>query len=178
MNILFEMSTTEGWVNLMWKGVDSTKINFEPIRDNKIFWIFFFLVFIVIGSLFIMNLFVGVVINTFNNEKEKLGKNELLTDDQREWVNVQMICFNVELHKTYDEAAKNKNYLRRSIYKYVSHPYFDIMILTLIMINTCILAIKWYNEPSNMAPILEIINYIFAALFTVEAIAKLIAYGC
>ena len=29
----------------------------------------------IVGSLFILNLFVGVVINTFNIEKEKLSRN-------------------------------------------------------------------------------------------------------
>jgi len=35
----------------------------------------------VFGSFFILNLFVGVVISTFNREKEKLGKSFLLSDD-------------------------------------------------------------------------------------------------
>ena len=38
------------------------------------------MIFMVVNSLFILNLFVGVVINTFNIEKEKLSRNNLLTD--------------------------------------------------------------------------------------------------
>lgn len=37
------------------------------------------MIFIIVGSLFVINMFVGVVINTFNKEKERLSKNYMLT---------------------------------------------------------------------------------------------------
>ena len=64
---LFIMSTTEGWVGMMWNGVDATGIDLQPARDHSIYWVFFFILFIMFGSQFIMNLFVGVVINTLGN---------------------------------------------------------------------------------------------------------------
>ena len=88
MVTLFIMCTTEGWIGVMWSGVDAVGIDKQPIRENGPYWVFFFILFIVFGALFIMNLFVGVVINNFNLEKEKLGKNHLLTKTQAEWVQV------------------------------------------------------------------------------------------
>jgi hypothetical protein len=79
MVTLFEMATTEGWIAVMWNGVDSRGLGYQPKRENSMIWVLFFILFIIVGSLFILNLFVGVVINTFNEEKEKLGKNHLLT---------------------------------------------------------------------------------------------------
>ena len=35
----------------------------------------------------------------------------------------------------------------------------------------------YYNEPALYAKILQIINYVFVAVFTIEAIFKLIAFG-
>jgi hypothetical protein len=49
--------------------------------------------------LFTLNLFVGVVINTFDGEKEKLGKNFLLTENQREWIQIQLLCFSTKPKK-------------------------------------------------------------------------------
>ena len=75
------MSTTEGWIPIMWDGVDSYgQVGYAPVANNRPFWVFFFIGFIIVGSLFVLNLFVGVVIDTFNKEKEKLGKNDLLTE--------------------------------------------------------------------------------------------------
>lgn len=80
MVTMFGMMSTEGWLEVMWSAVDSTKVNQMPLRNNNPFFILFFSVFMIIGSLFILNLFVGVVINTFNIEKEKLSRNAQLTD--------------------------------------------------------------------------------------------------
>ena len=80
MVTMFGMMSTEGWLEVMWSAVDSTKVNQMPLRNNNPFFILFFSIFMIIGSLFILNLFVGVVINTFNIEKEKLSRNAQLTD--------------------------------------------------------------------------------------------------
>ena len=42
-------------------------------------WGIFFIIIFVVGSLFLINLFVGVVIKKFEEMKEILGKNFLLT---------------------------------------------------------------------------------------------------
>lgn len=89
------MSSTEGWTDVMWTGVDTSGIDSEPVVESRPYWVLFFMAFLLFGSLFIMNLFVGVVINTFNNEREKLGKNHLLTSFQREWVMIQLACLKV-----------------------------------------------------------------------------------
>ena len=49
--------------------------------------IVFFIGFMIIGSQFIMNLFVGVVIDNFKSIKEKheLGS-MFVTDQQRQWI--------------------------------------------------------------------------------------------
>lgn len=77
---LFQMATTEGWTNVMYNGIDATKIDYTYKKDNQIAASLYFIFFILLGSLFIMNMFVGVVINTFKFEKEKIGLNYLLTD--------------------------------------------------------------------------------------------------
>jgi hypothetical protein len=75
MLTLISLQTTEGWIEVMWNSVDSNQVNFSPIENNKpaIILLYFFLVFIM--CLLFLNLFVGVVISTFNFEKENLMKN-------------------------------------------------------------------------------------------------------
>ena len=51
------------------------------------------MIFMVIGTLFILNLFVGVVINTFDKEKELLSHNNLMTDLQNEYCEVLIKCY-------------------------------------------------------------------------------------
>ena len=48
--------------------------------NNNLIASLYFIVFMIVGSIFLMNLFIGIVINTFMFQKEKLGLNYLLTE--------------------------------------------------------------------------------------------------
>ena len=85
---LFGMMTTEGWLDVMWSTVDSRGINLVPEANLKPGFVLFFSVFMIFGSLFIINLFVGVVINTFNIQKEMLSHHNDLTKLQHEYCDV------------------------------------------------------------------------------------------
>ena len=65
------MMTTEGWQDVMKQGMDATDVDMQPQRDANYYMTLFFVAFMIIGSLFIMNLFVGVVIDNFNKIKER-----------------------------------------------------------------------------------------------------------
>jgi hypothetical protein len=86
ISTMFQMSTTEGWIDVMNNGIDSVGIDMQPIIENNVYWSFFFMVFIFFGNFLILNLFTGVVCDTYNNEKEILGKNYLLSDNQKMWL--------------------------------------------------------------------------------------------
>tara|TARA_B110000285_G_C14764165_1_gene440928 strand:- start:109 stop:411 length:303 start_codon:yes stop_codon:yes gene_type:complete len=70
MNTLFQMTTTEGWIGVMYSGIDSRGVGLQPKENANVYVIAFFLAFMVMGSQFIINLFVGVVIDNFNAIKE------------------------------------------------------------------------------------------------------------
>jgi len=93
MITLFNVMTTEGWIGVMWSAVDSNEIDLQPVKNNKQNSIFFFILFMVVGSLFILNMFVGIVINVFNKEKETLQMNHLLTQTQSDWCDVLISCY-------------------------------------------------------------------------------------
>jgi hypothetical protein len=44
-------------------------------------------------TLLFLNLFVGVVIETFNKEKEALSLNSLLRGIERKWIDVQLMTY-------------------------------------------------------------------------------------
>ena len=69
------MTTTEGWIDVMHSGIDSTGVEMQPKANENLYFILYFVAFMIIGSQFIINLFVGVVIDNFNTIKaqEELG---------------------------------------------------------------------------------------------------------
>ena len=86
MASLFVLSSTEGWGDIMWQGIDAVDIDFDPVEYNNIGWAAFYMVFMIVGSLFMLNLFVSIVVNTYYGEKEKLYRNDLLTKYQKTWL--------------------------------------------------------------------------------------------
>ena len=72
MTTLFTVVTTEGWVDLMWRGVDANKVNLAAETNLNMIYIGYFTVFLTFSSIILLNLFVGVIIDTNDKEKEKL----------------------------------------------------------------------------------------------------------
>ena len=57
----------------------------------------------------------------------------------------------------------------------MTHKFFDKFIMGCIIANTIVLAVKWYMMPGYVITVVEILNYVFMIIFTIEAIIKLIA---
>ena len=73
ISTLFQMMTTAGWQGPMFAAIDSTEINKQPIYNNNFYHVFFFTSFMVVGFLFLVNLFVGVIIDNFNKITDQIG---------------------------------------------------------------------------------------------------------
>ncbi|CDW82972.1 voltage-gated ion channel superfamily [Stylonychia lemnae] len=171
---LFQMATTENWVAVMWNGIDSTDTDYTyEIYKNPSASIYF-IFFILIGSLFIMNLFVGVVINTFKFEKEKLGLNYILTDTQKEWIKVQIKCYK---YKPVPRDQPINNRFRKIIAKLTKSQKFEMFIYFIITVNIIVFACNWYMQPQQVEDDFEFVNHAFTVIFTIEAIFKLITFG-
>jgi hypothetical protein len=69
------------------------------------------------------------------------------------------------------------NCVRDSCLKVVLHPAFDHFIIGCIITNTVALALKWYDEPELLPQVLDVVNLLFAGIFTVEAVLKILALG-
>lgn len=90
---LFCLQSTEGWVDNMWSEVASRGPYEQPVTLSKPIFIIFGLLIEILINLLFLNLFVGVVIETFNQEKEKINKNNLLTEQQKKWIQVQLMGY-------------------------------------------------------------------------------------
>uniref|UniRef100_A0A8B9JKI4 Voltage-dependent L-type calcium channel subunit alpha n=1 Tax=Astyanax mexicanus TaxID=7994 RepID=A0A8B9JKI4_ASTMX len=82
MMALFTVSTFEGWPALLYKAIDSNKENFGPIYNYRVEISIFFIIYIIIIAFFMMNIFVGFVIVTFQEQGEKEYKNCELDKNQ------------------------------------------------------------------------------------------------
>jgi len=71
MLTMFKVALTEGWLDIMYWGMDTPGEGQIFIRDFNNYWAIYFIFFIAVGAFFTLNLFDGVVIDNFGNETSK-----------------------------------------------------------------------------------------------------------
>lgn len=59
-------------MEVMADAVDSRGVDLQPSREASIYAYLYFVIFIVCGSFFTLNLFIGVIIDNFNMLKKKV----------------------------------------------------------------------------------------------------------
>ena len=93
MVTMFNLMTIENWTVTLWRGIDASGI-FQAPKINKTPGVAsFFFIFIIIGTLIVLNLFVAVIIDTFFKEKEKLARTNDLTQTQRLYCDTLIKCY-------------------------------------------------------------------------------------
>lgn len=65
------------------------KVDVQPHREINIYMYLYFVFFIILGSFFTLNLFIGVIIDNFNEQKKKAGGSleMFMTEDQKKYYN-------------------------------------------------------------------------------------------
>jgi hypothetical protein len=174
-NLLFEITTTEGWVDVMYAAVDNMGKDMQHKRDANLGNIAFFLLFMLIGAFFVMELFVGVVIDNFNRLREKKGGNIFMTEEQEAWAKTQAFIMKIKPEK---KIKKPEGAFSSWCYNLVMpniNPLFDQGIMACILINSFTMSMQHHGQSSTFTMFIEAANYLFAFIFTVEAILKLCA---
>ena len=169
----FQMSTTEGWVKIMFAMVDANGIDMQPIRDNSVVWIYFCIFFMMIGSYLALNLFVGVVIDNFNKMKAQFDGNlAYLTAEQQEWMKTQEIARRLRPQK---KRIRPDEAIPGLLFDICFHSWFEWFIMWCIIVNTVIMGMEYFGQSELYGNFLEAVNTVFAMVFTVEAIIKISA---
>uniref|UniRef100_A0A8C1QRK7 Voltage-dependent L-type calcium channel subunit alpha n=1 Tax=Cyprinus carpio TaxID=7962 RepID=A0A8C1QRK7_CYPCA len=169
MMALFAVSTFEGWPGLLYRAIDSHTEDVGPIYNYRVIISIFFIIYIIIIAFFMMNIFVGFVIVTFQEQGEQEYKNCELDKNQRQCVEYAL------------KARPLRRYIPKNPYQYkvwyvVNSTYFEYLMFTLILLNTICLAMQHHGQSQSFSKAMNILNMLFTGLFTVEMILKLIAF--
>ena len=176
--VLFEMMTTEMWPDVLHLMQDSSLPHHAPVPNKSLAVARIFSVaWIFVGALFIANLFVGVIIDQFEQLRaDESGKGQL-NQEQVAWVSVQKQV--VATHALRRPARpKQETFPRRArVYDIVMSPRFDRAVSLFTVLNAALLAVVWFGEPSGAVRATAYANFAFVALWAAEAAAKMSAYS-
>ncbi|NXT65783.1 CAC1S protein, partial [Chaetops frenatus] len=169
MMSLFTVSTFEGWPQLLYMAIDTNAEDAGPIYNYRVEIAMFFIIYIILIAFFMMNIFVGFVIVTFQEQGENEYKNCELDKNQRQCVQYAL------------KARPLRRYIPKNPYQYqiwyvVTSSYFEYLMFFLILLNTICLGMQHYNQSPEMNHISDILNVAFTILFTLEMVLKLMAF--
>lgn len=102
------------------------------------------------GNFFVLNLFVGVVIDNFNEMKEILSGTSMLSEEQKQWIEIHKLFLKSSPEKLVDPPLG----WRKQVYIFVNWKPFDLFITICIVLNIVAMAVKTYNSDSMMEEIL------------------------
>ena len=170
---MFNLMTTEGWMDVLWHAVDSTDIHQMPVRNANPYNVIFFMAFLIVGAMILLNAFGGVVVMSFTKEKISLTQEDKITTMERDYCDVMRRCFTSVPVSLF---TKSNSLFRNICYRIAETEAFDHFIFTCIVLNTICLALSWYDRPEKVGHVLDVLNYIFTGIYTLEFFIKLVAY--
>ncbi|XP_065655750.1 probable voltage-dependent N-type calcium channel subunit alpha-1B isoform X5 [Hydra vulgaris] len=168
---LFTSSTGDGWYIHMQHGIDSTEEHNGPIRNNKIWVSIYFLMFVVIFSFFFINVFVGMIILTF----QELAAAESGLELDRNTKNSLIFAMTAKpMERFMPEDIKSLKYTAWSLIE--SQPW-EMLITSLIIMNIITMIIEYEGEPLSFNNFMASVSTIFSFVFVFEFAIKFFALG-
>ncbi|CAJ0608714.1 unnamed protein product [Cylicocyclus nassatus] len=181
---LFVLSSKDGWVSIMYQGIDAVGVDMQPIENYNEWRMIYFISFLLLVGFFVLNMFVGVVVENFHKCKEALEK------EMREKAREKRLQRKLKRQKYEESMAGRKKKVKKNqpywhnygttrmfLNGVVTSKYFDLAIAAVIGINVISMAMEFYMMPPGLKYVLKALNYFFTAVFTLEAAMKLVALG-
>ncbi|XP_062867334.1 voltage-dependent N-type calcium channel subunit alpha-1B [Trichomycterus rosablanca] len=169
---LFTVSTGEGWPMVLKHSVDATYEDKGPSPGYRMETSIFYVVYFVVFPFFFVNIFVALIIITFQEQGDKAMSECSLEKNER-----ACIDFAINAKPLTRYMPQDKQSYQYKMWKFVVSTPFEYSILTMIAVNTVVLMMKFSTASKPYEDMLKWLNIIFTALFTLECILKIIAFG-
>ncbi|KAI3353471.1 hypothetical protein L3Q82_019996 [Scortum barcoo] len=170
---LFVLASKDGWVNIMYHGLDAVGIDQQPVTNNNPWMLLYFISFLLIVSFFVLNMFVGVVVENFHKCRQHQEVEEARRREekrQRRMEKKRRKAQKLPYYASYGPA-------RLAIHTLCTSHYLDLVITFIICINVITMSLEHYSQPQSLETALKYCNYFFTSTFVIEASLKLVAFG-
>jgi len=163
---IYELATTSGWFDIM---------NQIDIATNNLS-VLYFVSFMIIGSIFMMNFSVTCVIDTFVALREKMEGDAFLTENQKEWVKAVKMFMKFKPVPTLNIHSNKIKKIRKISYIIVTNKFFNGLVNILIFFNIMIMCFSHLGQDKYFTDFQSYFFYFSSIIFIFEMIMKIIAY--
>uniref|UniRef100_A0A8C4E7Y9 Sodium channel protein n=1 Tax=Dicentrarchus labrax TaxID=13489 RepID=A0A8C4E7Y9_DICLA len=145
----------------------------QPKYEVNLYMYLYFVIFIIFGSFFTLNLFIGVIIDNFNQQKKKISCQDIfMTEEQKKYYNAMK---KLGSKKPQKPIPRPTNAFQGCVFDCITKQAFDIVIMILICLNMVTMMVETDDQTPDMDKILYWINLVFIVLFTGECVLKMIS---
>ncbi|XP_020773995.1 sodium channel protein type 4 subunit alpha A [Boleophthalmus pectinirostris] len=169
---LLQVATFKGWMDIMYAAVDSREPEEQPSYEINLYMYMYFVIFIIFGSFFTLNLFIGVIIDNFNQQKKKINKDIFMTEEQKKYYEAMK---KLGSKKPQKPIPRPTNPFQGMVFDFISQQPFDIFIMVLICLNMVTMMVETDDQSPGKEDFLFKVNVAFIVVFTGECVLKLIA---
>ncbi|XP_039179891.1 voltage-dependent T-type calcium channel subunit alpha-1G-like isoform X8 [Crotalus tigris] len=187
---LFVLASKDGWVDIMYDGLDAVGVDQQPVMNYNPWMLLYFISFLLIVAFFVLNMFVGVVVENFHKCRQHQEEEEAKRREEKRLKRLEKKRRNLMLDDVIMDSsasavpeAQCKPYysdysrFRLLIHQMCTTHYLDLFITGVIGFNVITMAMEHYHQPKILEEALKICNYIFTIIFVMESVFKLIAFG-
>ena len=172
--ILFQIVSQEGWVDVQASAMSVMGKGVQPEDDSKLENGMLFVVFNLLGSVFVLTLFVSVFMRNYT---EQTGV-AFLTAEQRSWLELRKHLRQVSPSKRSFENGRTKSW-RIWCYRVAVKKYgrWARCVTTILLLHLLLLIMEYYPEPALWEWIREILLFAFNFFYIFNLVIRMIGLG-
>uniref|UniRef100_A0A672IHT7 Voltage-dependent T-type calcium channel subunit alpha n=1 Tax=Salarias fasciatus TaxID=181472 RepID=A0A672IHT7_SALFA len=170
---LFVLASKDGWVDIMYDGLDAVGVDQQPIMNYNPWMLLYFISFLLIVAFFVLNMFVGVVVENFHKCRRHQEAEEAKRREEKRLKRMEKKRRKAQSKPYYSDYSPT----RLLIHKMCTSHYLDLFITIVIGLNVITMSMEHYQQPKELDEALKICNYIFTLIFVLESVFKLVAFG-
>ncbi|MCJ1352190.1 MAG: calcium channel protein [Icmadophila ericetorum] len=168
--ILFQIVSQEGWIDVMWSAMEAMGTGLQPIPYASVGNSVFFIVFNLLGAVFVLTLFVSVFMRNFT---EQTGV-AFLTAEQRSWLELRKLLRQISPSKRPSNKPnqKWKTWCYRIAVK--KHGKWQRTITTVLILHLILLVLEFYPNVQWWDITREYIFVAFTVLYVANIVIRIV----
>ncbi|XP_023508509.2 voltage-dependent T-type calcium channel subunit alpha-1G isoform X14 [Equus caballus] len=170
---LFVLASKDGWVDIMYDGLDAVGVDQQPIMNHNPWMLLYFISFLLIVAFFVLNMFVGVVVENFHKCRQHQEEEEARRREEKRLRRLEKKRRKAQCKPYYSDYSR----FRLLVHHLCTSHYLDLFITGVIGLNVITMAMEHYRQPQVLDEALKVCNYVFTVIFVLESVLKLVAFG-
>ncbi|XP_038116916.1 voltage-dependent calcium channel type A subunit alpha-1 isoform X2 [Culex quinquefasciatus] len=172
MLTLFAVQTGEGWPQVLQNSMAATYEDRGPIQNYRIEMSIFYIVYFVVFPFFFVNIFVALIIITFQEQGEAELQDGEIDKNQK-----SCIDFTIGARPLERYIPTKHSGFKYTVWRIIVSAPFEYFIMSLIVFNTLLLMLKCHDQNKKLENFMKYLNMIFTGMFSVETVLKIIGFG-